>query len=270
MKIEALGEVSPARPDAAAGPAEGRVIRTDRPWLWLARGWQDILAEKRIALGYGAVLTVFGWIMAAIMLNAGAAWAILPATAGFFIMAPLLAAGLYEVSRRRELGQAVGLDAVLAPFRRQGGQLALMGALLLLVHLAWVRVAGLIFALFFSHGFAVPMEQLPIALLQSPQLLPFLVVGTAVGFVFAAVTFAACAVGIPMLVARDTSVPEAIAASITVVLANPRPMILWAGLIVVFTGLGLVPFFLGLAVALPLIGHASWHAYRDLIEGVEP
>jgi uncharacterized membrane protein len=249
----------------AAPPA--RVIHTDRPWLWLARGWQDLLAHKRIALGYGAALTVFGWILASVMLKAGAAWAILPATAGFFLMAPLLAAGLYEVSRRRELGQPVGSDAVLAPFRRQGGQLAFMGALLLIVHLAWVRVAGLLFALFFHGGFAVPMEELPFAMLQSPQFLPFLIVGTGLGFIFAAATFAACAVGIPALVARDISVGEAISLSARTVMAYPRPMILWAGLIVVFTGLGLVPFFLGLVVAMPLIGHASWHAYRDLVEG---
>jgi uncharacterized membrane protein len=151
-------------------------------------------------------------------------------------------------------------------FRRHGEQLALLGALLLLVHLFWVRVAGLLFALFFGLGAIPALEELPLMLLRSPSLLPVLVVGTGFGALLAAGSFAIGAVSLPMLVDRDVSFLEAVTVSIAAVLENWRPMALWAGLIVLFIGLALVPFFLGLVVALPVIGHATWHAYRDLVD----
>lgn len=247
-------------------PARIRRIATDRPWLWLTAGWRDLMAHRAIGLAYGAVLAGFGWVLGLLLYETGAAWAILPATAGFFMLAPLLAAGLYEVSRRRERGEAVTLADAMAGFRRNGTQLSLMGAVLLLIHLVWVRIAGLLFALFFGLNFAPTLADLPLAMLQSDQLLPFLVIGTGFGFVLAAATFAVSAVSIPMLIDRDVSFLEAVTVSIQAVLENPRPMALWAGLIVLFTGLALAPFFLGLVLAMPLIGHATWHAYRDLVE----
>jgi len=171
---------------------------------------------------------------------------------------------LYETSRRRALGQATSLAEAVAAFHRNRWQFALMGAALLLLHLFWVRVAGLLFAVFFGLDFSPTLEQLPFAMLRSPNFLPFLIVGTGFGFVLAVVAFAISAISIPMLVEREVSAVEAIVTSIKAVVANPKPMALWAALIVVFVGLGLVPFFLGLVVALPLIAHATWHAYKDL------
>ncbi len=249
-------------------PSHGRIRRvaTDRPWTWLARGWADFLAAKPVSLAYGFALTLFGWLMALLLFETGTAWAILPATAGFFILAPLLAAGLYETSRRLELGERPGLAEAVAGFRRNGVQLAMMGALLLVIHLFWTRVAGLLFALFFGFGFAPTLADLPLALLRSEHVLPFLVIGTGFGFVLATVAFATCAVSIPLLVDQpEVSFLEAVTVSLQAVMENKGAMALWAGLIVVFTGLALIPFFLGLAVALPLIGHATWHAYRDLV-----
>jgi uncharacterized membrane protein len=141
----------------------------------------------------------------------------------------------------------------------------MMGAVLLLIHLFWVRVAGLLFALFFGFVEMPGLARLPLVMLQSDMLLPFLVVGTGFGFLLAAATFALAAVSLPMLVDRDTSFLEAATVSVQAVMENWQPMALWAGLIVLFTGLALVPFFLGLVVVLPLIGHATWHAYRDLV-----
>jgi uncharacterized membrane protein len=252
-----------------AVPAPGwriRQIATDRPWVWLTLGWRDMMAHKAISLAYGATLVLFGWLLALFLFETGAAWAILPATAGFFMIAPLAAAGLYEVSRRRALGLPVTLSDAVQGFRRNGTQLSLIGAMLLLIHLVWVRVAGLLFALFFGLNFAPSLAELPMAMLRSDELLGFLVIGTGFGFVLAAATFAVSAVSIPMLVDREVSCLEAVTVSIQAVMENVRPMALWAGLIVLFTGLALVPFFLGLVVAMPLIGHATWHAYRDLVE----
>lgn len=249
-------------------PTTGRIrrIATDRPWTWLTLGWRDMMANKPISLAYGAVLTLAGWVLALLLFEIGTAWAILPATAGFFIMAPILAAGLYEVSRRRAAGEAVTLAEAVAGFRRNPTQIAMMGVTLLVLHLFWTRIAGLLFALFFGINFAPSLGQLPMAMLQSEQLLPFLVVGTGFGFVLASVTFAVAAISIPMLLDKpEVSFLEAATVSIQVVMENWRAMALWAGLIVVFTGLALVPFFLGLVIVMPLIGHATWHAYKDLV-----
>lgn len=242
-----------------------RRVASDRPWVWLTLGWRDMMAHRTISLSLGAGLTLFGWALSLLLFEAGATWAILPATAGFFILAPLLAAPLYEISRRAELGQTTTLHEAMQAFRRPGSQIAMMGVLLLLIHLFWVRVAGLLFALFFG-GIALPsLLQLPTAMLQSEMLVPFLVTGTGIGFLLAAGSFALAAVSLPMLVDRDMAWMEAVTVSIQAVLENRRAMALWAGLIVLFTGLALAPLFLGLILVLPLIGHATWHAYRDLV-----
>ncbi|WP_037299838.1 DUF2189 domain-containing protein [Rubritepida flocculans] len=252
----------------AAIPLTRRVrhVATDRPWTWLTAGWRDMMANKPISLAYGAALVLLGWVLTLLMFEFETPWAILPASAGFFIMAPILATGLYEVSRRRAAGEGVTLAEAAQGFRRNGVQIAMMGVLLLVIHLFWIRIAGLLFALFFGINFAPSLAQLPLAMLQSDQLLPFLIVGTGFGFVLAAATFAICAVSIPMLLDRpEVTFLEAVTVSIQAVMENWKAMALWAGLIVVFTGLALIPFYLGLIIAMPLIGHATWHAYKDLV-----
>jgi len=250
---------------ATRRPAIIRAVSPDRPWQWLTAGWRDLMANPQIGFFYGGALTIAGWALAMLLLWARTAWAILPASAGFFMVAPLLAAGLYEASRLRERGEPVTFSACLSGFTRNGGQLAFMGVVLVVLHLFWVRVAALIFMLMFGITFAPALEDVPMAMLRSPMLLPFLIIGTGAGAVLAAAAFAISAVSIPMMVDKDITAMEAITVSIRTVIANPAAMIFWAGLIVVFTGLALVPFFLGLVVAMPLVGFASWHAYRDVV-----
>lgn len=242
-----------------------RMVATDRPWVWLTAGWRDMVAARPIALAYGGAVCLAGWVVSLLLFEAGTLWAILPATSGFFLVGPLVAAGLYEASRLREQGRAPTLADLLAPFRRNGGQIAFIGVVLLVLHLFWVRTAGLIFVLFFGATSIPSLEQLPYAMLKSGQLLPFLVIGTGFGCLLAAASFAVSAVSIPMLVDREISALEAITVSIQAVLENWRPMLLWAGLIVLFTGLALAPFYLGLVLVFPLVGHATWHAYRDVV-----
>jgi uncharacterized membrane protein len=250
---------------AAAGAVRIQVVPNDRPWAWLEAGWRDLMATPHIGFFYGGAVVAAGWALVLLLLAAGATWAVLPAVAGFFLVGPVVAAGLYETSRRREAGEPVSLGLAFTAFRRNAPQLALMGAVLLLINLFWVRMAGLLFAVFFGMGFSPSLEQLPLALLRSDQLLPFLIIGTGIGFVLASIAFAVSAVSIPMLVDRDISAIEAIVISIRATLDNWRAMAFWAGLIVVFTAMALVPFFLGLALVLPLVGHATWHAYRDIV-----
>jgi uncharacterized membrane protein len=254
-----------AVPAPATAPVRINRVPKDRPWAWLAAGWQDLMATSYIGFFYGGAVVAAGWFVVVLLLQVGAAWAVLPATAGFFLVAPLLGAGIYETSRRRERGEAPSLSAAFGAFRRNGPQLALMGAALVILHLFWVRMAGLLFAVFFGLGFSPAIETLPTALLRSENLLPFLVLGTGVGFVLATIAFSISAVAIPMIVERDITALEAMIVSIKATMENWQAMAFWAGLIVVFTAMALVPFFLGLALVLPLVGHATWHCYRDLI-----
>lgn len=242
-----------------------RLVPVDRPWRWISEGWRDLQRSRAIGWAYGMALVLAGWCLTLLLFEADTLWATLPATAGFFLLAPLLATGLYETSRLLEAGGSPTLADACRGFRRNGGQVAIVGVALLVLHLFWVRIAGLLFMLCFGLNFHPGLEQLPFAMLRSEMLLPFLVIGTAFGCVLAAVSFAITVVSIPMLVDRDISALEAITVSIQAAMTNWRAMALWSGLIVLFTGLALVPFYLGLVVALPVIGHATWHAYRDLV-----
>lgn len=242
-----------------------RAVPVDRPWSWLAAGWADLRRAPRVSFAYGAVLAGASILFVLALVLAGQAFLVLPLAAGFFLVAPVLAVGLYETSRCLAAGEPATLAAALGAVRANPAQIALMGLVLMLINLAWVRIATLLFALFFAE--ATPgWDRMVDALLFSPESLPFLAVGTLIGAALAATTFAIGVVAIPMLLDRDTDVFTAIATSVAVVRRNPRPMALWAGLIVVFTAFGLAALLVGLALAMPLIGHASWHAYRDLVE----
>ncbi len=250
--------------NVAAGPPVIRQVPVDRPWAWLAAGWRDILAAPAVSLTYGGLFAVLGWILAWAAFSVGRFWLILPATSGFLLVAPMLAVGLYECSRLREQGQSPTLAAAFGAWRRNAGQIGVMGVALLLLNLFWVQIAGLLFMLFFGVGFSGPVEDIPAAMLRHPALLPFLVVGTLAGFALAATTFMLAAFAIPMLLDRDIGAVEAMIASMQAVRLNLPAMLLWAVLIVGFTAGGLATLFVGLIVVLPLVGHASWHAYRDL------
>ena len=234
-----------------------------RPWVWLAAGWSDIARAPAVSIGYGLVIVALSFLVTLGAWLAGVLYLVLPLAAGFFLLAPVLAVGLYDVSRRHEAGLPVGFAGAFTAWRRNGGQIALMGLVLTFFFLAWLRIATLIFALFF--GVQSPsFDRFVVEVFLSWQSLPFLIVGTVTGAVLAAIAFALSVVSLPMLLDRDTDVFHAAAASVAVARANPAAMAVWAGLIVLFTAAGLVTGFVGLAITLPLIAHASWHAYRDL------
>jgi uncharacterized membrane protein len=236
----------------------------EEPWVWLTAGWRDLSSVPVVSLTYGAAFVVVSFLLTLGLWLFGLFYLVLPLAAGFMLVGPVVAVGLYEVSRRLEQGQTVTLADTLAAWRSHRGPIATMGLLLMLFLLAWIWLAFLIFMLFF--GPAPPSwEHLVTTLLFTTDGIPFLIVGIAAGGVLAAFVFAMTAVAIPALLDRDIGVLSAILTSFAAVLRNWRLMIGWGALIVVFTAAGLVTFYLGLAVTLPLIGHASWHAYRGLV-----
>ena len=242
-----------------------RTVNLDRPWSWLARGFADLRRAPRIDLFYGLIFTAMGYLLGLGLYAADQVFLILPLGGGFLLLAPRLAVGLYHVSARLEDAGRPTLAEALRAWWPARGQLAVMAFVLLFAYLVWLRVAFLIFLLFFGLQPPAPETFVSEVFLQ-PRSVPFLIVGTGAGAVLALTVFAISAVSIPMILDRKVGALTAIITSVRAVVANPRPMLLWAALIVVFTAAGLASMFVGLVVTLPLIGHASWHAYRDLVD----
>lgn len=241
-----------------------RRVPIDRPWTWLAAGWRDLRSAGGVSLAYGLAVILASAVLLLVLVAGGQTALILPLSGGFLLVAPILAAGLYETSRRLAAGLPVSLAAALGGCRANASQIGLMGVLLLLLHLAWLRIAFLLFALLVGDSPA-DLDRLVTEVLLTRRGLPLLVVGTAVGGVLAALTFVLSAVSIPMLLDRDVNVFTAIATSFVAVRENLATMALWAAIIAACTVFGIATLTLGLAIVLPLLGHASWHAYRDLV-----
>jgi uncharacterized membrane protein len=244
-----------------------RQLDLEAPWRWLAAGWADLLAMPHISLAYGAVFTALAagfWLGLA---SVGWQSLMLALAGGFLLIGPVLAVGLYEASRRRQLGVPVRLDDVLVAGFRAPGQLALLGLALLLIYVAWIRTAFLMFMLFFADGPFPPIEEFVPRLLFTWQGVTLLTAGTVVGAALAALVFSISVVSAPMLMERPVGVATGILTSVRAVRANLKPMALWAALIAAFVAVGLVTLCLGLIVIFPLIGHATWHAYRDVVRG---
>lgn len=243
-----------------------RTITLDHPWRWLSAGWMDMCATPGISYMYGGLFTAIGFLLFFVLDSQDMVYLILPLGFGFALIGPVAAVGLYETSRRLEDGAGMDMGDLFAAFRRNGGQIALVGVFLLIAFLAWVRLAMLEFMLFF--GSAPPsLDHLIDTMLLSDQSWAFLLVGMLSGGAMAVGVFAMTAIAVPMLLDRkECDAMTAMLTSVDCLRRNWRPMLLWGGLISFFTLFGLSLFFVGLIVTLPLIGHASWHAYRDLVE----
>ncbi|MYG51899.1 MAG: DUF2189 domain-containing protein [Rhodospirillaceae bacterium] len=251
--------------------AQAGSVSVGAPWGWLAAGWEDIRRSRGTSLVWGGLFAAAGLVLLLILHRYGLYNLVLPLVAGFMLIAPLLAVGLYHVSRELEHGRPVGVATALGAWRRNTGQVALLGFVLGLFFLFWIRIATLLFALFFGSEPPLAFGDAPPDLLGFVQNvilttrnLFFLAIGCTVGAALAAIVFAISAVSAPMLIDREITAIEAIVFSFRAVRRNAVAMLLWAVLIVLFTGAGLIAGFVGLAVTLPLIAHATWHAYRDL------
>lgn len=191
-----------------------------------------------------------------------------PMIAGFLLVAPSLAVGFYEMSRRMEQDQPLSFRSALFSFRHNTFHILTAGLVLMLFMMIWVRIAALIFAVSFPYtnmsGSAL------LEALASSEGMVFLAVGTVIGFGFAVTAFIFGAFSLPMMLDRRSDIFAGAIVSAQAVFRSPKTMILWAVLIVAITGIGLATAFIGLIVTLPLIGHATWHAYRDVVEWDDP
>lgn len=244
---------------------EIRRIDMEAPWRWIVAGWADLTRMPVISLAYGAAFTVIAFALFAGLTQLGISSLILALAGGFMLIGPVLAVGLYEGSRRLERGEPVDPRGIVLAGFRAPGQLALLGLALLLIYMAWVHTALLLFMVFMGTQPFPPVENFIETLLMSSRGVALLTVGTIEGAALAALVFALCAVSVPMLMDRPVGAAKAILTSFRAVWFNLRPMALWAALIAAFIVLGLATLSAGLVIAFPLIGHATWHAYRDVV-----
>ncbi|MEQ1647926.1 MAG: DUF2189 domain-containing protein [Hyphomicrobiaceae bacterium] len=243
---------------------EPRQVPLDAPWNWLAAGWRDLWQAPSIGLLYGAIIAAGAFGFSVFLLKFGALSLLLALAGGFFLVAPLFAVGLYETSRRLAMGQSITIIDSLLAGRGAKIQLALLGVVLTLIFIVWLQLAFVLSALFLGGGQLPQPSEFLQALLFTTNGIALLIVGTFVGAVLAGVVFALSTVSVPMLLDRRIDLHTACSASLKATLRNPRPMALWASLIVVMMAAGFVTLFIGLVVAFPLIGHATWHAYQDI------
>ncbi|GAB3130195.1 DUF2189 domain-containing protein [Novispirillum itersonii subsp. nipponicum] len=239
------------------------LISTADVWGWLRLGWRDYLRHPGRSTAYGAVFVAIGYGLAFGLKALGMLYLITPMIAGFLLVAPLLALGFYALSRDAEQGRPPSLWRALNAWQANSFHVITAGLLLMLFMMIWVRIAALIFALFFPYTSLTWHATLEALL--TPDGLLFLAVGTGVGGVMAVIGFTFSAFSLPLLLDRKVDAFAAGYLSGLAVLANPGPMLLWAAIITALTVLGLLTGFLGLMVTLPLLGHATWYAYRRIL-----
>jgi uncharacterized membrane protein len=240
-------------------------VAFDAPWSWLAAGWRDLWSAPQISLFYGVVFAALSAALTLGLLVADLASLVLALAGGFLLLGPVAAAGLYEVSRRLESGESVRWRDVFRIWPKTAGQLGFFGAILAFVYFVWLQLAFLLLMLFLGAQPLPPASEFVPTLLFTPHGLGLLVAGTIIGGLLAALAFSISVISVPLLMTRRIDAVTAISNSLAAVMLNPKPMALWAALIAAFIAVGIATVFVGLVVAFPLIGHATWHAFRDVV-----
>lgn len=247
-----------------AVPTPGvRRVEAARVFVWLQRGWADLVRARTSSLGYGALVAAFG--VGLLVLAWRASYLVPALIGGFLLVAPFVAIVFYALSRQIERGEPVDGAAALFAWQRNAGQIALWGVALMLTLILWERLAAITFALFYG-GEVADVETLARDVFFSGRYVELLIAFFGVGGLLALAVFAFGAVTAPLLLDRDLDVVTAAVTSLRCCLRNPATALLWAALIAALTALGFATAMLGLVVIFPWLGHASWHAYRDLVE----
>lgn len=229
----------------------------------LRRGMRDFRRAPAFGLFFSGVYVLGGLVLWLVLAANGHEWWLIPFVAGFPLLAPFAAIGLFEVSRRLEAGAPLIWREVLGVvFAQKDRQLPSMAMVVLMMFMFWVFVAHTIFALFMGTRALTNITSSPEVLLTTAHGVSMLLVGLVVGAALAAVLFSITVIGLPLLLDREVDVVTAMITSVQAVLANPGTMLGWAMTIAVLLFAAMVPYFLGLLVVLPVLGHASWHMYR--------
>ena len=250
---------APATPTSSGAPQIRRLGLGD-PWRWLRAGWRDFVRAPAVGLFFGAAFAAMGWALMKVFERAPAYT--LALSAGFLLLGPLLSLGLYRASQVLESGGRPDLGDCVLAWTTRTGQLAIFGFVLLVLEMLWGRATLVIFAVTFS---GMPDFKGSLLALADPANLTFTIAWLAVGAVFATLIYAVTVVSMPMILDRRTDAITAGLTSIRLVLSQPLVMFMWAAMIAVIMFVSMLPWFAGLLVTAPLIGHASWHAYRDAI-----
>ena len=229
---------------------------------WLRAAWRDFCQSSPASLFYGAAYAACGWLMHAVFSHAYALFAGL--TTGFLLLGPFLTLGVSDLSRRIERGeQPPHLGPTLAAWRPNLANVGLFAAVLAVVLLVWARASIVVFALFFTGG--LPTFADVVRTVLTFEQADFAIAYFGVGGFFAIFVFMISVIAMPLMLDRKTDAITAAIASLFACGRNPLPMLLWAACIALLGAIGFATLFLGLIVTIPLVGHATWHAYRDLV-----
>jgi uncharacterized membrane protein len=242
-------------PDQLPFVAPCRQLNIGAPLEWLRLGWRDLRQAPAQSLLYGLAVLVASYAASAIAWQLGGMVLLFGVATGFLFIAPLAAMGVYEISRQLERGESPTLARGLAATRRNIGNDLVYALVILVVFLVWARAATMM-SVFLPSG-AEPAWR---------DLVTYLGLGSAVGALFAGLTFAASAFSLPMMADRDTDAVTAVVTSINAVLRNKLTMLLWVTIILGCLAIGFLTAFLGLVILMPLLGHATYHSYRDTID----
>jgi uncharacterized membrane protein len=234
----------------------------------LRLGWEDFKAVPSHAIILCVIYPVLGLVLARTVLGYSVLPLLFPLAAGFALLGPFAALGLYELSRRRENGEQEpsawdAIDVLRSP---SFGAMLGLGAILLALFVTWVATAQAIYIAAFGYEGAAGIADFATRVLTTPQGWWLIVVGCGVGFLFALVALCVSVVSFPMMLDRHVGAGEAMVTSLRAVARNPVPMAAWGLIVAALLVVGSLPFFLGLAVVIPLLGHATWHLYREVIE----
>ncbi|ANW05574.1 DUF2189 domain-containing protein [Bradyrhizobium icense] len=233
----------------------------------LRLGWEDFKAVPSHAIVLCVIYPVLGIALFRMVLGYSVLPLLFPLAAGFALIGPFAAVGLYELSRRRERGEEVGAWDALNVLRAPSfGAMLELGVLLLVLFGAWIGAANAIYVSIFGHAPAASIPDFVTRVLTTSDGWSLIIVGCGVGFLFAVVALCVSVVSFPLMLDRHATAIDAIRTSLRVVMKNPVPIAGWGLIVAALLVIGSLPVFVGLAAVLPILGHATWHLYRKVVE----